>query len=175
MSGNLLITGRPGVGKTTVLRKVADHFGSGAIGFLTEEIREQGKRVGFKVSTLDGREGLLAHVDVSSPYRVGRYGVLVSDFELVAVDPLFRQLNEARLVILDEIGKMELYSKKFVELIFTLLDHPIPLLASITERPHPLADAIKQRPDVELIAVSPSNRNHLPERLVGRLEEMLKV
>jgi len=172
---NLLLTGRPGVGKTTIIRKVAEHFGREAMGFFTEEIRQNGQRVGFRVETLDGRKGLLAHVQAESPYRVGRYRVLASEFELVAVEPLYQNLNTARLVILDEIGKMELFSRRFVELIFTLLDHPIPLLATITLRPHPLTDAIKRRQDVEIIQVTESNRDALPETLVRRLQEILRV
>ncbi len=172
MITNILITGRPGIGKTTIIRKVAEHFGSAAMGFYTEEIREGGVRKGFAIHTLDGRRGILAHVELSSPYRVGKYHVLVADFEQIAVDPLFRQLNQAKLVIIDEIGKMELFSNRFVELIFTLLDHPIPLLASITLRPHPLADKIKARPDVEIHPVTESNRDELPQRLIARLEQI---
>jgi len=171
---NLLISGRPGVGKTTVLKKVARHFEQVAAGFYTEEIREAGVRKGFAIRTLDGKTGLLAHVDAPSPYRVGKYRVLVADFDQVAVEPLFRRLRNARLFIIDEIGKMEFFSQRFVELVFSLLDHPVPVVASIMARPHPLADRIKQRPDVKLIEVKESNRDGLPDQLIREIEQILQ-
>src|SRR5690606_15184027 len=77
MKKNLLVTGLPGTGKTTLIRKILDTLppGVSVSGFFTAEIRESGERVGFAVSTLDGRSGLLAHVRAGGRARVGRYGV----------------------------------------------------------------------------------------------------
>ncbi|MEE9169973.1 MAG: NTPase [bacterium] len=173
MPANILITGRPGVGKTTIIKKVAAHFGNRARGFYTEEIRKQGKRQGFSVTTLSGESGLLAHVDVQSPYRVGKYGVLVADFEQIAVIPLFQNLRDIDLIILDEIGKMELFSSRFVELVLTLIDFPILLFASLMSGSHPTLSRIMLRKDVTLFTVDEENRDSLPEKLIAKIESHL--
>ena len=90
MAAAFLLTGRPGVGKTTVVREIAERLGAKAGGFYTEEIRAQGRRTGFRLVALDGPTGILAGVNVSSRYRVGRYRVCVEDLESVGVESLWR-------------------------------------------------------------------------------------
>jgi len=73
---NILITGLPGTGKTTLLRKIAEELKPfHPVGFFTSEIREANTRKGFELRSLNGKKGLLAHVDITSPYRVGKYKV----------------------------------------------------------------------------------------------------
>ena len=80
MKKNILLTGQPGVGKTTAILKIIQHLRSGtAAGFWSREIRNREKRVGFSIETLTGKRGILAHVDISSQYKVGKYSVNVSD------------------------------------------------------------------------------------------------
>ena len=83
---NVLLTGRPGIGKTTLIKKVIDMTSLSKGGFYTEEIREAGQRVGFSLTTLDRKESVLAHVKIRSPYRVGRYGVDIDSFEAIGAD-----------------------------------------------------------------------------------------
>jgi len=171
---NLLLEGQPGVGKTTLLRAVARAIPSARIGgFLTEEIRENGIRMGFRVETFDGRSAVLAHTAFRSGPVVGKYRVDVCAFEEIGVNGLERGLSEADILLVDEIGKMELCSERFKELVLRSLDSPKPLVATIMSRPHPFADRIKARPDGERLTVTVRNRDALADLLVQRLKAAL--
>ncbi len=123
-ASNILLTGRPGVGKTTVIMRLADRLTDRQVsGFYTDEIREGVKRLGFRATTLAGGTCVLAHVDIRSRQRVGRYGVDVGAFEQLVLPELRRR---CKVVLIDEIGKMECFSSPFVELIRHLLDDPTP-------------------------------------------------
>jgi nucleoside-triphosphatase len=156
---NLLVTGPPGCGKTTLVRKVVQDLGTLPMaGFYTEEIREGRERVGFALIGLDGRRGVLSHVTVRGPHRVGRYGVDIAGFEsflqgLHMTDPA------PCLVVFDEIGKMECISDLFRELVRECLDSPVPFLATIALRGTPPIERIKVRPDVKLFSMSHENRD----------------
>jgi nucleoside-triphosphatase len=170
MSGeNLLLTGRPGVGKTTLIQRVVARLGRPADGFYTRELRQGGRRVGFEIVTLSGDVGVLAHVDIQSRYRVGRYGVDLTALERVGVPAVQRAIRQGWLVVIDEIGKMELFSEAFKAVVLEALDSPVPVLASITRGRHPWARRIKERPDVTIIEVTPGNRDALVDHLVQRL------
>ncbi len=104
-----LLTGRPGTGKTSLIKEAVARYRSRAGGFYTEEIRSQGTRLGFKLVTLDGQEAVLSHVGIQSPYRVGKYGVDVGSLERVGVATLRQAVKERDLIVVDEIGKMELF------------------------------------------------------------------
>ncbi len=168
-SENLLLTGRPGVGKTTLVRRVVQRLGRPAGGFYTRELRQHGRRIGFEIETLAGETAILAHVDIRSRYRVGRYGVDVEALERVGVPAVRNALQQGWLVVIDEIGKMELYSEAFKAAVLEALDSPIPVLATITQSRHPWAERIKRRADVAIIEVTRENRDALVEVLARRL------
>jgi nucleoside-triphosphatase len=166
----LLVEARPGAGKTTALRRLAALLGERGVphaGFITEEIREQGRRVGFAVESFDGRRATLAHVDFAGPPRVGRYGVDVEAFERIAL-PSLRAPREGVLLI-DELGKMELASEPFRRAVEGLLEEPVPFAATVHVARHPFTDDLKRRPGVELIRLSAANRDELPLLLAERL------
>lgn len=171
MGRAILLTGRPGVGKTTIVRKVLARWEAGAGGFYTEEIREQGRRTGFRLVTLDGAEGTLASVNISSPYRVGKYGIDLDDLEKVGVEALYRAMRqpEMSLLVVDEVGRMELFSPAFREAVEKALDSPKLVLATVMARSHPWVDAIKARPNVRLVEVTSLNRSTLPEQILRGL------
>jgi nucleoside-triphosphatase len=164
----LLLTGPPGVGKTTVLRRVADGLeGVRLAGFLTEEIRQAGARRGFRAVTFDGRAWDMARVDFPGPARVGRYGV-----DLAVIDRLAALLDPGRAVdvwLVDEIGKMECLSRAFVAAVQALLEAPMPVVATIALRGAGAIEAIKQRGDTTLWSVSPATRDALPGRVLAWL------
>jgi nucleoside-triphosphatase len=163
----ILLIGRPGCGKTTLIKRLINKLALPAAGFYTEEIRERGERVGFKIVTLDGGERVLAHVDFKTPQRVGKYGLDLSALESIGVEALRTAVRARQVVVIDEIGPMELRSAIFRDVISETFDSRAPILATITARPFPFTDAIKKRPDVTLIEVRASNREQLVSELSG--------
>ena len=167
----LLLTGPPGIGKTTVIQKVLSDIEISAGGFYTHEIRRGGRRVGFSMKTLEGEEGTLAHIDNRGGYRVGRYGVDINSFEAVVLPALERALQEQELIVIDEIGKMELFSQAFQEMVMRVLDQDERhLLGVIHQGRDPFAVSVKRRGDVEVISVSHTNRDDLPPQIITRLQ-----
>ncbi|HSB70850.1 MAG TPA: NTPase [Candidatus Methylomirabilis sp.] len=169
MGAAILITGAPGSGKTTLLRALVAEVPGRPGGFLTDEIREGGARVGFRVSALDGRTGTLAHVKAVQGPRVGRYRVDVASFEAVGVEALEAATREADLIVVDEIGKMELCSTRFMAALEAALLSPKPILGTILQAPHPWTDALKRRPAVDLYRLTERNREDLKGALLARL------
>jgi nucleoside-triphosphatase len=168
----ILLEGRPGAGKSTIARRLADRLGRDGIpvsGFLTEEIRESGRRLGFSLERFGGERGVLAHVDLPGPPRVGRYGVDLAAFERLAI-PALEQAGEHEVAIIDELGKMELASDAFREALAGLLDRPVPVVATVQSASHAFTDALKRRRDVETMRVTTANRDELPELLAARLK-----
>lgn len=164
----VLLTGRPGVGKTTCLRRTLALLDVPAEGFFTEEIRESGARMGFALVTLGGERAILAHVARGSAPRVGKYGVNLEALDRVGVPAIRRALRQGRLVVIDEIGKMELAAPAFREVVGEALRAGVPMLGTILSGPHPWADAIKSNPLVHLVEVTAANRESLPRELAGR-------
>ena len=152
-----LLTGRPGTGKTSLIRQTVTEYKGKAGGFYTEEIRNQGVRVGFKLVTLDGKEVILAHVDIPSHYRVSKYGVDVDSLDRLGVSALHQAAMHCDLVVVDEIGKMELFSANFREAILQIVASGKKVLGTIMLAPNQWADAIKCQPRVKLVEVTRDN------------------
>ena len=165
-----LLTGRPGTGKTSLIKQVVVGIKGKAGGFYTEEIRSRGIRQGFRLVTLDGQSAILAHVDIHSPYRVSKYGVDIDSLDRVGVSSLRRAARECDLVVIDEIGKMELFSDNFREAILQIIDSGKRVLGTIMLNPNPWADAIKRQPQVNLITVTRDNHQWVLEELLHWLE-----
>jgi nucleoside-triphosphatase len=165
----VLLTGRPGIGKTTLVRRVVRRLSRPASGFYTRELRQQGRRVGFEIVTLDGKQATLAHIDISSRHRISKYGVDVATLDRVGVPAIRRAVETGALVVVDEIGKMELFSEAFKVAVLEALDSECSLLATITQSWHPWANRIKQRDDVQVIEVTSGNRDQLVDLLAESL------
>ena len=131
-------------------------------GFYTGEIRIAGRREGFEVSTFSGQVAVLAHVKTHSPHRVGRYGVDVAAFERTVLPELERR---AEVLLIDEIGKMECFSARFVQVVRGLLNGNAPLVATVALSGTGFIAEVKRRPDVRLWQVTTANRDELPKRL----------
>ena len=134
-------------------------------GFVTEELREGRRRVGFAVETFDGERATLAHVTFSGPPRVGRYGVDLEAFERVAL-PALAGVEEQELVVIDELGKMELASEAFRGAVSELFHRRLALVATVHVARHPFTDALKR--NAEVVRVTRGNRDELPTRIAER-------
>ena len=164
-----LITGKPGVGKTTLVRKIIGRMRSVHMaGFYTIEIRSKGSRVGFELRGLNGKCRTLAHVDIPSRHRVGKYGVHTGGFEefLETLDPMNPGVE---LIVIDEIGKMELLSNRFRSLVCDALNSDKQVLASIPIKGNEFVREIKRRLDIHLFEVTHGNLDHLRDAIVEGL------
>jgi len=165
-----LLTGRPGTGKTSLIKQAMLEMKDRAGGFYTEEIRSHGVREGFKIVTLDGQDAILAHVNIKSPYRVSKYGVDIDSLDRVGVSALRQAVQQCDLIVIDEIGKMELFSANFREAISYIIDSGKRVLGTIMSSPNPWADAIKQKPQVKLVTVTRTNYHQVLEELLHWLK-----
>jgi nucleoside-triphosphatase len=174
MRPNLMLTGPPGVGKTTLLLRVlGDLPPDAACGFVTRELRRDGRRVGFAVETLAGESAVLAHVETRSQHRVGRYQVDLAAFETTALQAIDPGCVTAPLIVIDEIGKMECLSDRFRELVVAALGSDRAVLATIALRGNHFIESLKNRPEVTLLRITQQNRDRLVGQMVGWAREVL--
>jgi len=162
----LLLTGQPGVGKTTVVRAVARELaGFDLVGFYTEEIRAGRERRGFRLVTFDGDEAIMAHVDLPPP-RVSKYGVDVATIDRFAAT-LEERGQPSAIYLIDEIGRMECLSQTFVDATSRLVQSARPLVATVALRGGGFIDEVKRRRNVEIWTVTRTTRDTLPEQIVA--------
>jgi len=165
-----LLTGQPGTGKTTLIREAVDRLKIKAGGFYTEEIRSGGVRQGFRIVTLDRQSTVLAHVNLLTPYRVSKYGVDVEGLDRVGVPAILKAVDDCDLVVIDEIGKMELFSPKFKEAVLKAINSSKKVLGTIMLAPNPFTDEIQHHPAVTVLTVTKINR----ERVLGEVTKWLE-
>jgi nucleoside-triphosphatase len=170
---NWLLTGKPGIGKTTIIRFLVQSLRGKVGGFLTEEIREKGVRAGFRLRDLSGGEAILAHTSFPGPHRVGRYGVSIEAMKEVGIPALKRAIVRSDLIVIDEIGKMELFCPAFQQAILEALDSVRPVLGVLQERPSALLQRIEARGDTRTITVTFENRERLGPELLQDLQAHL--
>ncbi len=165
------LSGLPGVGKTTTLIKtieILEEEGFVVGGMITEELREDGRRTGFYVLDWMSKEKkVFAHKNYESRYRVGKYGIDIGILEEVGIGALQRAMEEADVIVIDEIGKMEVESKKFVAVVREILDMDKHLIMTLHKKSrNPLLQEIRRRDDIRMLEVTPINRNLLPFKIV---------
>jgi len=171
MKKNIFLTGAPSAGKTTVIKKVIEGLKCPANGFYTEEKKQDGKRVGFLMLTLNGQNGYLAHQDIVSDFHIRRYGVSMDNIEQIAV-PAITPVGD-HVIILDEIGKMECFSTKFQQAAVDALDASNMVVGTITLGGNDFIRTIKDRQDIEILEVTLNNRNRLPGLILKEIEHLV--
>lgn len=174
MNPLVLLTGPPGVGKTTALRRACDALPVKPVsGFYTEEVRASGVRQGFRLVTFDGEARTIADVRRPGPPRVGKYGV-----DAAAIDAVARRVlapgPAVALYVIDEIGKMECLAPGFVDAVRRLLALSCPMLATVSLRGEGLIEEVKRDRRARLVYLTRENRDRLPEEIVRMLQQSLE-
>ncbi len=165
------LSGLPGVGKTTTLEKtisMLEEEGYKVGGMLTEEVKEGNRRVGFYVLNWMTKEReIFAHRDFESRYKVGPYGIKIDVLDAVGVKALEMAMDQADVIVIDEIGKMEVESKKFVATVREILELDKHMILTLHKKSrNPLLQEIRRRDDIRMLEVTPINRNLLPFKIV---------
>ncbi|MHA2248162.1 MAG: NTPase [Candidatus Hodarchaeales archaeon] len=171
MFKHIFIAGRPGVGKTTIVKKIVSEINRfkpdwTISGFYTNEIRQEGRRIGFNLHTLNGKKGVLARLSdttIKSKFRVGKYSVDISDLENIAVPILYRSTD---LCVIDELGKMELFSLKFQEAVKYALNYQPRILATIPYYENAFLASIKNQSNISLWELTHANREDLFQEII---------
>ena len=168
MKSAYLVTGKPGIGKTTLIRQVISTMRLRAAGFYTEDLRAAGVREGFRIVTLEGDIALLAASGHPGPLRISKYGVDLQELERVGVAALRRALDRGHVMVADEIGRMQLFSRAFRQTVLEAVRSGHPLLGTIMLGRNPYADRIKAHGNVELLELTEDNRQELLNLLRAR-------
>lgn len=172
MKKNILLTGKPKTGKTFIIKKLIKDLNN-AGGFYTEAIYENNKRTGFKIVTLDKQEATLAHQDLTTGYKVSKYNVDIKNLENIGVNSILKTLKEKNkdIIIIDEIGKMEVLSLKFQDAVLKALDSQKRVVGVITEANLPFIREIKRRNDIEIVEATIDNRDRLADSIKSMIAQ----
>jgi len=169
-SAKILLTGFPGCGKTTaVMQIIANLDPKKVAGFYTQEIRQNSTRKGFRWARLDGTEGILAHIDIKGPFKVGKYGVDVGCFEKDVVPVFNTQRTDVELFVIDEIGKMECLSKKFIAAVRQLFESDKSVLATVAQKGAGFISDVKNYPDTKLFNLTRQGN----EKTIAEIQQIL--
>ena len=174
----ILVTGPPGIGKTSVLRRAVNELKNREYeigGVICHEVREGGTRVGFEIMDLSTEaRGWLAHVNHSTGSKVGKYHVNLIDLDVIGAGSILGAIQNADILAVDEIGPMELSSTAFSNALLKAMESSKPMLGTIHYRlSNSLVDSIKQREDVEIIKVTYENRENLHSLITNMINEYL--
>lgn len=163
----ILLTGEPGIGKSTLLSMVIDAFEQKQ-GFITTEIRVGGVRTGFNMTASNGESFELCSVNSQSAVRVSRYGV-----NKEALDDFVKKLPDieaGKLIYLDEIGQMQLNSELYKKLVVDYLNQPNPFIGTLSKiYDDEFTDQLRKRDDIEIIEVTLENRDMLKNELIDAI------
>ena len=171
---NIVITGNPGVGKTTLIRDIISKLSVSAGGFYTAEVRdERGKRWGFKIIDLDGREEVLASVELISQRRVSKYGVDVGAVDRIGVTAIQDAMRRDGIIVIDEIGRMELTSKRFRNVALKALDSRKLVLGTIAMKDTNFAKRLKERQDTRVVKLTRANFSEVATHIERLLRQLL--
>jgi len=170
---NILITGPPGAGKTTLIKRLCVIFKEfNPVGFVTDEIMEEGNISGFEANNLFGDNKIFAHTKLKSKVSIGKYKIDIKGFDIF-LDQTFSREKKTGLYFIDEIGKIACESKKFSKIILTLFDAKKPVISSISDKGIGLISDIKKREDVRIFEVTEQNRDILLKELTIVIRDLL--
>jgi nucleoside-triphosphatase len=167
MQKNILLTGNPGIGKTTIIKRIIAELSPTLIGgFWSTEIRRGSKRIGFAIKTVTGEEGILAHKEKGHGPRFGSYVVNVKDIEEIAIPSMINARKLGKVILIDEIARMELCSPRFASEVVMCLDTKR-VLGTIQNRQDDFLNSVKSRIDTQVYTVTTRNRDELPSMILS--------
>jgi len=174
----ILITGQPGIGKTTILLRTVGALkieGYKIGGMISREVREGGTRVGFEIVNYEtGQKGWLAHVNQPTGPKVSKYRVNLSDLNAIGASSILHAVADANVIVVDEIGPMELFSPAFKEAVSIAIESEKPVIGTIHYRAlDPLITTIKAREDAEILEVTQKNREQLHNIIINKVIDHL--
>ncbi len=160
----ILLTGQPGVGKSTIIKQLAQKAGNQSGGFYTREVRGGGRRIGFEIVTFVGANAYLAKKSQQQCFEneaiFKGYCVNLDGIEKIAVPAMLKARDESKIIFVDEIGPMEICSRKFCSVIWELLeDDNVSMMGTIVRRQYRFADQVKKHPRVRIVEVTEGNRD----------------
>jgi nucleoside-triphosphatase len=165
MNSKILITGPPRCGKTTLITKLINYFYNKnfqIFGFLTPEVQEKGKRIGFDIENIySGQRKILARIgDYQTSFKLGKYCVFVDNLDNLISDLEKLDYKKINLLIIDEIGKMELFSEKFQKFVKVSFQSDSQIIATIGEKlRHPIKDYLLQKTNIIIYNLTQDNFN----------------
>lgn len=171
MIKNIFITGKPGCGKTSLVKEIIEALNLDTEGFYTSEIRKNNERIGFEISSLSGKKEILAHKDFKSFPKVSKYGVNLNNLEEIGVNSILEALEENKLIIIDEVGKMEMLSEKFKKTVITALNSKNKVLGTIKLTSDSFTSKIKKRPDTKVFYLTRENREEIKKEIKNFLAQ----
>ncbi len=166
----IFITGKSGVGKTTLVKHIINLYGEFTGGFYTQEVRENKRRLGFDIISLSGEKGMLARSDYRSKFRIGRYGINLADLERVGLKALDEAVKNKQLIVIDEIGKMELFSQSFKEKVIEVINSSKKILAVITLSKDEFVESLKLYPGFRIFELNRTNFDDVLKEIIKILE-----
>jgi nucleoside-triphosphatase len=152
-----------------LIEKVVQGISRPATGFFTQELREKGRRVGFSITTLEGKTGVLAHQSIRSRFRVGNYRVNLEDLDQIAVPSMLPSTPD-QIVVVDEVGKMECFSPLFKETLIQVLSSANPVIGSVAIKGDHFIQSIKKRDDVSLVSITEKTRDDALQLIFEKLQ-----
>lgn len=174
MGNILLLSGEPRVGKTTALKKIIEMIGKdNCIGFYTEEICDELDRIGFDCVSLDGTRIRIADINLNSDTKIGRYGIDIVAFENFIMQIISNSFSSNKIIVIDEIGPMQLLSTKFKEQLNNILNGSNYVIGTIFYKEHPDIDEIKRIPGIKIYALTKDNRNGVLEKIFHEIKGLI--
>jgi nucleoside-triphosphatase THEP1 len=173
MKKNLFISGNPRVGKTTLIKEVCLPYWEKIGGFYTEEFRKEGERWGFLLKTFSNQEAILAQKKMKGQAKLGKYGIDLKALEKVGVEALEEALAKKEVIVIDEIGQMEIFSDKFREILVKCLNSEKKVLATIRLHSQPFTDEIKKFANTEVLYLNKENYPEIKLKTRKWLESIL--
>jgi len=171
---NMLITGMPKVGKTTLIKELTMPYIARVGGFYTEEFCRGGVRQGFKIKTFNGEEGVLAQKGMKTKYKVSKYNVDIKALDNIGVKSMEDALAGKEMIVIDEIGSMEIISDEFRKVLFRCLESDKYVLASVRYKSHPFTDEIKKVEDKEVFLLSKNNYFETKDKIKEWMHNIFK-